>query len=309
MTTLTKLLVFLSFFSILIALSMAEIPKPVYQKPLHRKVDISYLRYLDKKIKDTLYTTRKSYIEIDLKTQQAAVIMKTGERFNFPVSTGTNTISQGVLTNEGVFAIFSKQDVAVSKDFNCNLYYWMQFNYGIGLHGLDGNGYYIFLGKQPSSHGCVRTSNEDIKIAYSLVEFGSPVLVKTGDNNAITVSFVEPNDPYIYTPSAKEISTLVQNRLSDLYSGNFDRLFSRKIVIDNLNLGMAGVTIGDISRIPDSKLLLYKTTFEDNTLTKDFMPKSPVFEPAEDRPTKDTAKSGSADTLKPKPDEKIQLKP
>ncbi len=309
MTTLTKLLVFLSFCSILIALSMAEIPKPVYQKPLQRKIDISYLRYLDKKIKDTLYTTRKSYIEIDLKTQQAAVIMKTGERFNFPVSTGTNTISQGVLTNEGVFAIFAKQEVAVSKDFNCNLYYWMQFNYGIGLHGLDGNSYYVFLGKMPSSHGCVRTSNEDIKIAFSLVEFGSPVLVRSGDNNAVTVSFVEPNDPYAYTPKANEIKNLLNTRLNDLYKGNFEKLFSQKIVIDDLNLGMGGVTIGDITKVPDAKMLLYKTNFETNSLTKDFMPKVPGLDVSELVEEKDSTKTKQDDTLKKKPDENIQLKP
>lgn len=275
MTSITKIIIFLAFFSALIALSMAEIPKPVPAKPiLHRKVDISYLRYLDKIIKDTLYTTKKSYLTIDLKTQQAAVILKSGERFNFPVSTGTNKIYQGVLTNQGIFAIFSKAEVAVSKDFNCNLYYWMQFNYGIGLHGLDGNGYYGYLGKQPSSHGCVRTANEDIKIAFSLVEFGSPVIVTSGDNNAITVSFVEENDPYIYKPNANEIQKLISGRLQDLYQGNFEKLFSQKIVIDNLNCGMGGLPIGDISKIPDAKMLLYKSTVENNYMNKDLISKS-----------------------------------
>ena len=62
MTSITKIIIFLAFFSALIALSMAEIPKPVPTKPiLHRKVDISYLRYLDRKIKDTLYTTKIKY--------------------------------------------------------------------------------------------------------------------------------------------------------------------------------------------------------------------------------------------------------
>ncbi len=275
MTSITKIIIFLAFFSALIALSMAEIPKPVHTKPtLNRKVDISYLRYLDRKIKDTLYTTKKSYITIDLKTQQAAVIMKSGERFNFPVSTGTNQIYEGVLTNQGIFAIFSKAEVAVSKDFDCNLYYWMQFNYGIGLHGLDGNGYYVYLGKQPSSHGCVRTANEDIKIAYSLVEFGSPVVVTTGDNNAITVSFVEKDDPYIYNPSATELQKLVKSRLQDLYAGNFEKLFSQKIVIDHLNCGMGGLPIGDISKIPDAKMLLYKSTIENSYMSKDLKSKS-----------------------------------
>lgn len=270
MSKITKTLVFLSFFSILIALSMAEIPKPVLAKAsAHRKIDINFLKYLDKKIKDTLYTTRKSYIEIDLKTQQAVVIMRSGERFNFPVSTGTDALPQGVKTNEGVFAIFSKAEVAVSKDFNCNLYYWMQFNYGIGLHGLDGNGYYVFLGKQPSSHGCVRTANEDIKIAYSLVELGSPVLVHSGGNNAVTISFVDSDDPYIYKPSANEAPALFKKRLSQLYRGELEDLFARKIVIDNTNLGFAGTSIGDISKLPDAKLLLYRSGIENNYLAGD----------------------------------------
>lgn len=270
MSKITKTLVFLSFFSILIALSMAEIPKPVLTKAsAHRKIDINFLKYLDKKIKDTLYTTRKSYIEIDLKTQQAVVIMRSGERFNFPVSTGTDALPQGVKTNEGVFAIFSKAEVAVSKDFNCNLYYWMQFNYGIGLHGLDGNGYYVFLGKQPSSHGCVRTANEDIKIAYSLVELGSPVLVHSGGNNAVTISFVDSDDPYIYKPSANEAPALFKKRLSQLYRGELEDLFARKIVIDNTNLGFAGTSIGDISKLPDAKLLLYRSGIENNYLAGD----------------------------------------
>ncbi len=275
MSKITKTLVFLSFFSILIALSMAEIPKPVLKKAsAHRKIDINFLKYLDKKIKDTLYTTRKSYIEIDLKTQQAVVIMRSGERFNFPVSTGTDALPQGVKTNEGVFAIFSKAEVAVSKDFNCNLYYWMQFNYGIGLHGLDGNGYYVFLGKQPSSHGCVRTANEDIKIAYSLVEFGSPVLVHSGGNNAVTISFVDADDPYIYKPTAAEAPALFKKRLSQLYRGELEDLFARKIVIDNTNMGFAGTSIGDISKLPDAKLLLYKSGVENNHLAGDIKPGS-----------------------------------
>ncbi len=277
MSKITKTLVFLSFFSILIALSMAEIPKPVIKKAsAHRKIDINFLKYLDKKIKDTLYTTRKSYIEIDLKTQQAVVIMRSGERFNFPVSTGTDALPQGVKTNEGVFAIFSKAEVAVSKDFNCNLYFWMQFNYGIGLHGLDGNGYYVFLGKQPSSHGCVRTANEDIKIAYSLVEFGSPVLVHSGGNNAVTVSFVDADDPYIYKPTANEANALFKKRLSQLYRGELEDLFARKIVIDNTNLGFAGTSIGDISKLPDAKLLLYRSGIENNYLAGDMKLRSNI---------------------------------
>lgn len=276
MSKVTKILVFLSFFSILIALSMAEIPKPVVKKePAHRKIDINFLKYLDKKIKDTLYTTKKSYIEIDLKTQQAVVIMRTGERFNFPVSTGTDALPQGVKTNEGVFAIFSKAEVAVSKDFDCNLYYWMQFNYGIGLHGLDGNGYYVFLGKQPSSHGCVRTANEDIKIAYSLVEFGSPVLVHTGGNNAVTVSFVDADDPYIYKPTAAEAPALFKKRLSQLYRGELEDLFARKIVIDNTNMGFAGTSIGDITKLPDAKLLLYRSKIENDYLAGDMKMRGP----------------------------------
>jgi len=270
MSKVTKLLIFLSFFSILIALSMAEIPKPVVMKETpHRKIDINFLKYLDKKIKDTLYTTKKSYIEIDLKTQQAVVIMRTGERFNFPVSTGNPAIPQAVKTNEGVFAIFSKAEVAVSKEFHCNLYYWMQFNYGIGLHGLDGNSYYVFLGKQPSSHGCVRTANEDIKIAYSLVEFGSPVLVHTGGNNAITVSFVDSDDPYIYRPTSAEAPALFKKRLTQLYQGELEQLFSQKIVIDNTNLGMGGTSIGDVTKLPDAKLLLYRSKIDNDHLARD----------------------------------------
>ncbi len=270
MSKVTKVLIFFSFFSILIALSMAEIPKPALKKaPLHRKVSINFLGYLDKKIKDTLYTTKKSYIEIDLKTQHAQVIMRSGEKFRFPVSTGTNTLYDGVVTNQGVFAIFSKAEVAVSSIFHCNLYYWMQFNHGIGLHGLDGTGYYVFLGKQPSSHGCVRTANEDIKIAFSLVEFGSPVLVHSGENNAVTISFVDENDPYIYKPTAAEAPALFKKRLAQLYQGDLEELFSQKIVIDNTNLGSGGTSIGDISKLPDAKMLLYRSKIDSEHLAGD----------------------------------------
>jgi len=259
MTKITKVIIIFSFFSVFIALSMAEIPKPVVKNKVHsRKIDINYLALLNKKIKDTLYTTTKSYIVIDLNTQQAAVIMRSGERFNFPVSTGTAALPRGVNTSPGVFAVFVKNPVAVSSEFHCNLYYWMQFNYGIGLHGLDGTGYYVFLGKQPSSHGCVRTANEDIKIAFSMVELGAPVLVTNGDNSAIAISFVDENDPYIYKPTAAEAPAIFKKRLQMLYDGQLNELFARKIVIDNTNMGMGGTPIGDISRLPDAKSLLYK---------------------------------------------------
>ncbi len=85
---------------------------------------------------------------------------------------------------------------------------------------------------------------------------------------------MEKDDPYIYNPGAAELQKLVKQRLQDLYAGNFEKLFSQKIVIDNLNCGMGGLPIGDISKIPDAKMLLYKSTIENSYMSKDLKSKS-----------------------------------
>ncbi len=152
-------------------------------------VVMSRTRYLD-----TIYTTDSVYLEVDLRKQNVAVHRRDGASRTFRISSGNPSIRDGIATPTGVFTVQNKVPMAISKQFNdAKLHHWIGIQGGVGFHGLDGSGYYGYLGVRPSSHGCVRMSREEIAEMYKLVHSGALIAVHDGDP-ARVIAFCDPAD-------------------------------------------------------------------------------------------------------------------
>jgi hypothetical protein len=130
------------------------------------------------RICDTVYVVGERFIEVDLAAQHATLRYRNGDSLKIPISSGHITNDGGIKTPTGLFSIQNKTPLAISRQFgNTKMLHWIGFNYNVGFHGLEQNGYYRYLGKQPSSHGCVRVGREDVAALYKRVSEGDPVLV------------------------------------------------------------------------------------------------------------------------------------
>lgn len=146
------------------------------------------------KLLDTIYTTDSVYLDLNLTKQNVTVHFRDGASRTFRVSSGSPFISQGMATPTGVFTIQNMVPMAISKQFNnARLHSWIGVQGGVGFHGLDGNGYYGYLGVRPSSHGCIRMSREEIASMYKLVHPGALIMSHYG-YPARVVAFCKPDD-------------------------------------------------------------------------------------------------------------------
>jgi hypothetical protein len=100
--------------------------------------------------------------------------------YAYPVSTGDTKQKLAIATREGIFSIQWKARRHVSSRFDVPMLYWMPFDGGIGIHALEGDSYYWYLGSEPSSHGCVRASREAAQELYATIPTGTPVIVHGG---------------------------------------------------------------------------------------------------------------------------------
>ncbi len=131
-------------------------------------------------LQDTLYVLDSLYLEIDLDQQEIYRHYSDGRIDSFLCSTGNSRLPQGIATRPGIFTIKWKAERHVSGRFKVPMLYWMPFDGGIGFHALEGNDYYIHLGYSPSSHGCVRVSNETGDELFQTTPAGTIVYVHEG---------------------------------------------------------------------------------------------------------------------------------
>ena len=162
--------------------------------PASDVTDYSYLR-------DTVYTLMPYFIEVDLSTQKGYLYSRTEPVKEFGLSSGTKRLEDGVDTKSGLYVIQAKLEKWYSRQFDSTLMLnWMGFNWGIGFHALQGRGYYRYLGKRKSSHGCVRISREMAEELYNKIEEGTPVLVHDG-YSAVKFAFGIPEGSFTYLNS------------------------------------------------------------------------------------------------------------
>jgi hypothetical protein len=227
-----------------------------------------FASYDFKQLRDTVYTNKDHYIEVNLLTQQATLYSRDGSEFHFPISSGTKRVEKGMETNQGLFAIQWKAKKQYSVQFDSTVMLnWMGFNNGIGFHALQGKSYYKYLGKKNVSHGCVRLSREDAQIVYEKVERGTPVLVHK-ENNAIIIAFTsegESYNQYSYSTTYK----LLREKYQKLYDGDYLISSNEKILVDENNIYSSGLPIGDSELIPAKQNLKPTTLWVDNTKSEE----------------------------------------
>ena len=233
------------------------------------KYSLNPLVKLDfKNLRDTVYTDKDNFIEVNLLTQQATLYSRDGSEFHFLVSSGTKRVEKGMETNEGLFAIQWKAKKQYSVQFDSTVMLnWMGFNNGIGFHALLGKSYYKYLGKKNVSHGCVRLSREDAQIVYEKVEKGTPVLVHKG-NNAVKIAFTSEGESYNQY-SYSETYKLFRKRQQLIYDGNYLISFNEKILVDENNIYSGGLPIGNTELIPTRQNLKPATLWVDRNKSEE----------------------------------------
>jgi hypothetical protein len=200
-------------------------------------------------LRDTLYTFDSNFVEVNLSLQKAFLHKRSGEVKEFLISSGTARVLDGVETQEGLFVIKAKLKEWHSRQFDSTLLLnWMGFNHGIGFHALQGSGYYRFLGKKRSSHGCIRISRESANEIFQSVEKGTPVLVHSG-NNAVSIGFANRFENY-YAPNYYELASSLPRRYEEIYNGRYFISPQPKVVINSKNVYHSGLPIGNSKRIP-----------------------------------------------------------
>jgi hypothetical protein len=183
------------------------------------------------RIRDTIYLLNDRYIEISLQRQTATLRYRNGDSLVIPISSGNPAVKEAISTPTGIFSVQGKSPEAISRQFgNTKMLWWIGFNYNVGMHGLEINSYYKYLGKRPSSHGCVRTGREDIEQLYKVVDVGTPVMVYDSTAPARVFAFADSTTfdttQAIHLGShTKRLSAMMKHRLQALYGG---RLFTEQ---------------------------------------------------------------------------------
>ncbi len=130
------------------------------------------------RVRDTVYVLGDRFVEVSLQTQRLTVRFRNGDTLSLPISSGNPDVKDGMATSTGIFSVQNKTLVALSKQFgNTKMLWWIGFNYNTGFHGLERDSYYRYLGKRPSSHGCLRMAREDVERLYKVMDVGVPVMV------------------------------------------------------------------------------------------------------------------------------------
>lgn len=216
----------------------------------------SKIHYLYSPIRDTMYLMGDVYISISLSEQIATVYHRTDSSVNFPISSGSAGIDDGMHTPTGLFTVQSKSPKAISKQFNdAELFSWVGFNGNIGFHGLSGNGYYRHLGKRPSSHGCIRIARHDGTSLYNKVQRGTPVIVYEKEP-AIAFKFAEsseyePGNDILLQRKDKTANIMFNNRIEALYNGEYFTQVESRIFLDGVSVFKnRGFRIGEAKKIP-----------------------------------------------------------
>ena len=221
--------------------------------------------YNFKYLRDTVYTNKDHFIEVNLASQNATLYSRDGSEFHFPISSGTKRVEKGMETKVGLFAIQWKAKKQYSVQFDSTVMLnWMGFNNGIGFHALLGKSYYKYLGKKNVSHGCVRLSREDAKIVYEKVEKGTPVLIHKG-NNAIKIAFTSEGESYSQY-SYSETYKLFRERQQLIYDGDYFISSNENILVNERNIYSSGLPIGNAELIPAKQNIKPSTLWVDNTL-------------------------------------------
>ncbi len=238
----------------------------VYSVDNSKTPDINFTALLageqfSKNLRDTVYTNDDKWLELRIDKQTLYVHYKNGNVKTLPVSTGNKFLSKGIESRPGLFAIFLKEEVHLSSQFdNARMNYYMPYNMGIGFHGLPGTGYYGFLGVRPSSHGCIRMRNEDVKGLFNECKIGTIVLAHTG-HSARVVAFAPEDFKNDVVFTKDDYLNMLAYNLGSIMEGKYFVNPPKRFIIDGTIIPRSGVNVRSIEEIPEKQRMPYKPTF------------------------------------------------
>ncbi len=208
-----------------------------------------------KNLRDTVYTDKDKWLELRIDQQVLYVHYKNGKTKAYNVSTGNKFLSKGVESRPGLFAIFLKEEIHKSSQFNnAQMNYYMPYNMGIGFHGLPGSGYYGFLGKQPSSHGCIRMRNEDVRELFKETDIGTIVLAHRGNTNRV-VAFAPEGFTNDAEYSKDDYMNLLAYNLGSIMEGKYFTNPPKRFILDGTVLPKSGVNVLSNETAPEKQML------------------------------------------------------
>lgn len=261
---------FFIFPSLLVILLCLGLPsnldsKPIYDSgfyeigsnSVHSNFNINILSESDLSagIKDTVYTDKECWLELRIDQQMLYQHWRNGKTEKYAISSGDKNKDKGIESRPGLFAIFSKEEHHESSQFdNANMYYFMPFNMGIGLHSLDGTGYYGLLGVRPASHGCIRMRHEDVKKIFKECPLGTIVLAHKG-YTARTIGFAQKDFENKEEYSKDEYKKMLAENLSNILEGNYYTKERKFFVVDPKVIPVSGVYISYDRKIPEKQKL------------------------------------------------------
>ena len=204
-------------------------------------------------LRDTVYTDKDIYLEVRIDRQMLYVHYRNGDVKEYPISTGIPGASKSVESRPGLFAIFLKEELHLSSQFNsAKMYYYMPYNMGIGFHGLAGTGYYGNLGIRPSSHGCIRMRTPDARELFRLCEVGTLVLSHKG-KSARVIAFAPEGFKNEKEYSKEEYMELLAYNLNTVYEGKYFLNPPKRFIIDPAVIPKIGFNVGTTDDIPENQ--------------------------------------------------------
>lgn len=232
-----------------------EVPAPDDKTP---KINFSALlaaEEFSKNLRDTVYTNEDMWLELRIDQQVLYVHYRDGRTKTYNVSTGNKNLSKGIESRPGLFAVFLKEEIHKSSQFNnAQMNYYMPYNMGIGFHGLPGSGYYGFLGKQPSSHGCIRMRNEDVKALFKETKIGTIVLAHRGHTNRV-VAFAPEGFKNDAEYSKDDYMNMLAYNLGSIMEGKYFINPPKRFILDGTVLPKSGVNVLSNQEIPEKQIL------------------------------------------------------
>jgi hypothetical protein len=206
-------------------------------------------------LRDTVYTDKDKYLELRIDQQYVYVHYRDGRVKKYPVSSGNKFLNKGIESRPGLFAIFIKEELHLSSQFNdAKMFYYMPFNMGIGFHGLAGTGYYGNLGVRPSSHGCIRMRNEDVKALFKETEVGTLVLAHRGES-ARVVAFAPDGFQNEFEYTKDDYMSMLAYNLNSLYEGKYFIDHPKRFIINSSLIPKIGFFTGNNDKIPEKQLV------------------------------------------------------
>jgi hypothetical protein len=208
-----------------------------------------------KNLRDTVYTNDDLWLELRIDQQVLYVHYRNGKTKTYNVSTGNKNLSKGIESRPGLFAVFLKEEVHLSSQFNnARMNYYMPYNMGIGFHGLPGSGYYGFLGKQPSSHGCIRMRNEDVRELFKETSVGTIVLAHRGHTNRV-IAFAPEGFKNDAEYTKDDYINMLAYNLGSIMEGKYFVNPPKRFILDGTVIPKSGINIVSNEQIPEKQML------------------------------------------------------